>query len=159
MRSFKPLADKDSRVLILGSMPGPVALKKGQYYGFEGNHFWRLLPEILGVAQPSNYRRRVTLLKKNRIALWDVIESCLRRGAGDSRIRQVRPNDIAALVRRFRNIRAVFLNGRTAEKLYRRYFQYQIGIPCHYLPSTSPAYAAISYRGKKKAWRVILRHL
>jgi len=46
LRSFKPVVDENSRVLILGSMPGPEALRKRQYYGFDGNHFWKILPRL-----------------------------------------------------------------------------------------------------------------
>ncbi|HTL71139.1 MAG TPA: DNA-deoxyinosine glycosylase [Candidatus Eisenbacteria bacterium] len=159
LSSFPPFADDRSRILILGTMPGPVALARRQYYGFPGNHFWRILPEILEAAAPRTYREKIRLLKDRRIALWDVIRTCTRTGASDSSIRSVLPNDIPGLLRRRRAIRTIFLNGRTAETLYRRHFGDVIRIPAYTLPSTSPAHASMSYEKKKKAWSAILPYL
>ena len=53
LRSFKPVADRRSRVLILGSMPGPEALRKRQDYGFEANPFWHILPKNLEAPRPA----------------------------------------------------------------------------------------------------------
>ncbi len=159
IRSFRPLADSRSRILILGSMPGPEALRKKEYYGFNGNHFWRILPEILGVPQPLSYHEKIELLKNNRIALWDVLETCAREGASDSGIRSEKPNDIIRLIQRYPEIRTIFLNGKTAEKMYRKYFGGRIQIQAYGLPSTSPAHASIRYEKKRDQWRVILKTL
>jgi TDG/mug DNA glycosylase family protein len=32
IHSFDPIIDDNSRVLILGSMPGKISLEKGEYY-------------------------------------------------------------------------------------------------------------------------------
>src|SRR4051812_29590226 len=83
-RSFKPLASRASRALILGSMPGPEALRKQQYYGFAGNHFWKILPVLFDEPAPATYDQKLALVKRHRLALWDVIGSCVRPGALDS---------------------------------------------------------------------------
>ncbi len=157
--SFKPLADDRSRVLILGTMPGPVALKKREYYGFPGNHFWPIIFRLFREKPHTDFRKKKTLLRENRIALWDVIGACRRTGASDSSIRDVAPNDIPGLIRRRKNIRTIFLNGKTAEKLYRRHFADLIRIPAYALPSTSPAHASMSFEKKLKAWEAILPYL
>ncbi len=159
MFSFTPFSDSRSRILILGSIPGPVALKKREYYGFPGNHFWRIFSDLFAGGKTLSYREKKALLRENRVALWDVIGSCRRTGASDSSIRDVKRNDIAGLIRRRRGIRTIFLNGKTAEKLYRRYFGDLIRIPAYYLPSTSPAHASMSYERKKEAWKKILPYL
>lgn len=159
LKSFRSFADERSRILILGTMPGPMALARREYYGFPGNHFWRLLPEILEAPAPKNYPEKIQLLKEHRIALWDVIRSCTRIGASDSSIAEVVPNDIPGLIRRYAGIRTIFLNGRTAEKLYKKHFGKLIQIPAYTLPSTSPAHASMSYEEKKKAWSVIRNYL
>ena len=159
IRSFRSFADERSRILILGSIPGPEALRKREYYGFKGNHFWCILPEILKVPPPMNYTEKLRLLKENRIALWDVVGSCAREGASDSSIRLEKPNNIIRLIKKYPEIRTIFLNGKTAEKLFKKYFGDRIQIPAYYLPSTSPAHASIPYAKKREKWRVITRYL
>lgn len=159
LKSFQPLVDRRSRVLILGSMPGPVALKKRQFYGFDGNHFWQIIPKLFGVARPARYEDRIRLVKKNRIAIWDVLYSCTRVSALDSDIRAIKPNKIPELLKRYPNIRAVFINGRFAYNTFLRFFDGKINRPIFYLPSTSPAHAAMTLREKKKKWAAIKKFL
>lgn len=153
------MADDRSRILILGTMPGPVALERRQYYGYPGNQFWRIIPAVLSEPEPRDYRDRIDLLHRRRIALWDVLKTCRRTGASDSAIRDGVPNDIAALLRRYRSIETLFFNGKSAERLYRRYLGERIHIPCYTLPSTSPAHAARSLSQKTRAWGAILPYL
>src|SRR5262245_52527441 len=122
LRSFKPFVDKNSRVLILGSMPGPEALRKQQYYGFNGNHFWHIIPRLFDVPRPTEYKDKLKLIRANRIALWDVLESCTRPGALDSSIRNCKPNKIPALLKKFPHIRAVYINGKFAYNTFQKVF-------------------------------------
>ncbi len=159
IRSFKPLVDQRSRILILGSIPGPEALRKKEYYGFKGNHFWRIIPEILEARPPLSYKDKIDLLRGRRIGLWDVVNSCAREGASDNSIRREKPNNIARLIKNYPQIRTIFLNGKTAEKLYKKFFGHMIQVPAYYLPSTSPAHASMPYSKKLEEWRVITRYL
>ena len=148
--------DRQSRVLILGTMPGPEALRRRQYYGFPGNHFWPILQKLFGLEdRPLSYPEKIRLLKTNRIALWDVIASCRRVGASDSAITRVTPNRVTELLKEYPNIRTVFVNGNTAERLFRRYFRDPTRLPVRGLPSTSPAHAAMSFQEKLKRWSVV----
>ena len=158
-RSFKPFVSRASRVLILGSMPGPEALRKQQYYGFTGNHFWKLLPVLFKETPPTTYAQKIQLLKRNRLALWDVIGTCVRSGALDSSIRNLLPNDIPGLLKRYPNIRAVFVNGQFAHKTFQKHFQDGVSVPVQVLPSTSPANAMMSIAEKTQRWRAILKFL
>ena len=159
LRSFPAIADKNSRVLVLGSMPGPEALRRRQYYGFPGNHFWRLTSALLGVDDPQTYSARVNMLKKGGIALWDTISACTRPSALDSDIRGAVPNDITGLLRKYPGIKAVFANGRTAEKTLKKHFENRLTVSIHYLPSSSPANAGIGFSGKLKAWRLVSKYI
>lgn len=158
-QSFNPIIDKKSRVLILGSMPGPEALRKQQYYGFNGNHFWTILPAILGEQKPSEYRDKINLVRRHGIALWDVLKSCVRPGALDSAIRNMVCNPIPDLLKKYPNVRAVFINGRLAHKVFLDHFEGKVDRGVFRLPSTSPANAAMSMAEKMRQWSSLLKYL
>jgi hypoxanthine-DNA glycosylase len=156
LRSFPPLADERSRVLVLGTMPGPEALRRQQYYGFPGNHFWRIMRDLLADGRELSYDEKVALVRKHRIALWDVLESCERVGALDSAIKNVTPNAVPDLLARRPGIHTVFCNGALSAKLFGRHFADRVTVPMIPLPSTSPANAALPYPKKRALWRVVI---
>ncbi|HEU0283443.1 MAG TPA: DNA-deoxyinosine glycosylase [Gallionella sp.] len=160
IQSFPPIERADARILILGSMPGEASLRAGQYYAHPRNLFWRIMGELLGIDPASPYKQRAQALKSARIALWDVLHSCRRKGSLDSSIdgASLVPNDLAAFFLRHPEITHVFFNGSKAEECYRKHVRPATGIETiEYLrlPSTSPANASISYERKLEAWRVI----
>lgn len=156
---FRPVADRRSKILILGTMPGPTALKKQEYYGFSGNHFWKIMFQLFGVRQALSYPEKIKLLRENRIALWDVFRSCRRSGAADQNIEGAKVNAIPALLKKYPNIKTIFLNGRTAEKTFLAHFSNALKLPSDYLPSTSPAHAGMPFTKKLKSWSAILNRL
>lgn len=164
VRSFPPVAGRGAKALILGSMPGRASLAAGEYYAHPRNLFWPLLAEILGAPAGLPYSGRLRLLKRNRIALWDVLGSCIRPGSADSAIirSSMRPNDIAGLFRGQPGLRTVLFNGAKAEECYRRHVLLGLPAACSglkyvRLPSTSPAHAAMPYRVKYSLWKAALR--
>lgn len=159
LRSFSPLAGSKSKILILGTMPGPMALAKQEYYGFTGNHFWKILFRLFKVEPPLAYPEKVQLLKDKRIALWDVFKACERQGAADSAIKCAEHNDIPGLLKKYPNIKAVFTDSKIAENVYRQHFLPVVNLPYQNLPSPSPANAMMSLDQKVKAWSVILKSL
>ena len=155
--SFEPLVNRRSRVLILGSMPGPEALRKQQYYGFSGNHFWKIIPALVGTPVSERYEDRKRLILTHHLALWDVLRSCVRPGALDSAIRNPVPNDIPGLLKRYPNIVAIFINGQFAYKMFMKNYGDTVDLPVEVLPSTSPAHASITLAEKAKRWSSILK--
>ena len=109
LRCFPPVIDRRSQILILGTMPGPEALRRREYYGFREN-------------DGPTYPEKLALLRENRIALWDTIACCRRIGSSDGAMQQIAPNRVPQLIRRYPNIRVIFLNGETAWRLYQKYF-------------------------------------
>ena len=161
IRSFEPIGDRNAEVLILGSMPGTRSLTAGEYYAHPHNVFWRILCELLHFDAASSYEARVRALKSARIALWDVLHSCVRAGSLDAMIENdtQTANDFRRFFGGHRKIRRVFFNGAKAEACYRRHVLREIGpgtISYSRLPSTSPANASMSFAHKLRAWRAIL---
>lgn len=155
--SFPPIADERSRVLVLGTMPGVMSLRKQQYYGHPRNAFWPVMAALCGCELPDRYERRQEMLLGRGIAVWDVCRQCEREGSLDSNICNEEPNPIPALLARYPQIRAVAFNGQGAARLFRRYF----GEPPAtglILPSTSPAHA-IPFERKLAGWRPLLDYL
>ena len=157
IRSFAPVARRDARVLILGSMPGEESLRRRQYYAYIHNAFWRIMGELLELDRVE-YSERIRVLKSSGIALWDVLESCTRKGSSDTAIEGEVANDFARFFARHTRIKCVFFNGAKAEASFRRHVLPRLpaGLRTTRLPSTSPANASLPYRRKLEAWRVIL---
>ena len=93
-----------------------------------------------------------------RIAVWDVLESCLRPGSLDSEIDEATaiPNDFQAFFHMHPGIQRICFNGAKAEALFRkRVSPYLIAAPKELvrLPSTSPANASLSLEQKACVWR------
>jgi TDG/mug DNA glycosylase family protein len=160
---FPPIASPDARILILGSMPGVASLTAGEYYAHPRNAFWPIMGELIGAGPELAYAARVRRLTARRIAVWDVLQSCVRGGSLDSSIDEdsIVPNDFAAFFAKHRKIARVYFNGGTAERVFRRYVLADLGeraagIAIARLPSTSPAHAGRSFQQKLHAWRVAL---
>ena len=157
IKSFKPVVDQNSRVLILGTMPGEESLRQQQYYAHPRNLFWPLIYTIFNKPQEQDYGKRIQFLYSNRIALWDVFKSCEREGSLDNNIRKEESNDIAGLLEAFPNIRYVFCNGGAAWKQFQTNGFPFVKRPVFglRLPSTSPANASIPYETKLEQWSKI----
>lgn len=154
-KSFKPSIDNNSKILVLGSMPGVKSLEEQQYYAHPQNRFWKLigkfcntnnLPELI-------YKDKLQVLLQNQIALWDVIQSCKRNGSLDSNIKNETPNNIPELLNQFPNIKVICLNGNKSYSAFKKYFpellqQYK----CYHLPSTSPANAKYKLENLINEW-------
>lgn len=137
IKSFTPIIDKDSNVLVLGSIPSITSLDKQEYYGFKHNRFWKIIAAYFQV-ELSTYDEKVNLLKKQKIALWDVIASCEREGSLDVNIKKEIPNDIEGILSAHPNIKYVLCNGKKSFALYQKYFGH-LQVESFCLPSTSNA--------------------
>ena len=123
---FTAIAEENATLLILGSMPSEVSLKKQQYYGHERNAFWPIILSLLtnqSSHQTPSYELRKQLLIKNNIAVWDVLQSCYRQGSLDTAIKMdsIKTNDFYQFFSTYRAIKKVCFNGAKAETIYRKY--------------------------------------
>jgi G:T/U mismatch-specific DNA glycosylase len=100
IESFEPIASRNSKILILGSMPSVMSLSKYQYYGNPQNQFWKIVFDLFEEELVDDYEIKRNLLIENNIALWDVIKSCERDGSSDSKIRKEEINDFETFFQR-----------------------------------------------------------
>ena len=116
--------------------------------------------ELLGFDYTIDYELRISQIIKNKIALWDVLQRCERKGSLDSAIvaKTVQPNDFIAFFAEHRKIKKVLFNGTKAESEYKKHILANVAelypkISYHRLPSTSPAMASLSKIAKLAEWR------
>lgn len=153
--NFKPIYNKESKVLILGSHPSVKSKEVGFYYGNPRNRFWLVLGEILkeDFTHASIAEKELLLLKHN-IALSDVVYACYIEGSSDASINNVTPNEAINTIINSCNITNVILNGKTAYNFFIKYFkEYEKMAIC--LPSTSPANAAKSTNDLIHEWSIL----
>ena len=156
--SFPPVVYKNSKILILGSMPGAKSLQMQQYYAFPQNQFWRIMFSLFDEGFSDDYEVRINLLKQNRVALWDVIESCERKGSTDTEIKAEIDNNIPDLIKNHPRIQAIFCNGQKAYKNLLKILGKEFRIPIIVLPSTSPLHT-VRFEEKLESWQVIRHYL
>lgn len=178
INSFSPILSLAPTKLILGSMPGKRSLQEVQYYAHPQNVFWRIIENLYNSdrVQYKNtdyakadhrkklYEEKIQLIKKSDLALWDVLQGCSREGSLDSDIIEssIVINDFSAFLAKHKTIKHIYFNGAKAEQLYKRYVVPTLGepekhLPTTRLPSTSPAYAALSFENKLQAWQLMMQ--
>lgn len=150
--SFPAVASAETRLLILGSLPGEVSLSRNQYYGHPRNQFWRLMERVIGSElERLPYAERLAMLLRSGVGLWDVIETAYRIGSLDGAIRGHRANMLGAFVQSLPSLRAIAFNGAKASEIGRKQLDRQGGPALVTMPSSSPAYA-IPFERKAAAW-------
>jgi len=156
--AFPPSVDENTRLLILGSLPGDASIRQGEYYAHRGNAFWSLLGDVLGEdLRGLPYAMRLKRLRMRGVGLWDVIESADREGSLDSAIRGAELRDLPIFVSRLPMLRAIAFNGKTAALHGRRQIGEDSGLALIDLPSSSGAYASMPREKKAEAWQLLRR--
>lgn len=155
LTGFPLIMQPDARLLIMGSFPGEASLAAQQYYAHPRNQFWRLLAGVLGDDLASlDYEVRLAKLARHRIGLWDVIIACEREGSLDSAIRRAQAADFSILHGGFPDLTTIAFNGKTSGKFAPQFEA--AGFRTVLLPSSSPAYAQLSFEQKLVRWRALL---
>ncbi len=161
---FPPIVDSGATVLVLGSLPSRKSLEASEYYAHPQNAFWRIMGEFFGAGLDVPYAKRTEMLKASHIAVWDVLASSFRQGSMDSDIdiATARPNDFASFLTTHSTIRLVCFNGQKAARIFERmvlsrHSELQSDLRYETLPSTSPAFAAMSFEDKLRKWSIVLQ--
>ena len=138
INTLKPIYDKNSKVLILGSIPSTKSRNDGFYYAHPQNKYWLTLSKIYNENIPKTKKKKITFLKTHYIALSDVLKSCEILLSNDSSIKNPIPNNLNYIIENS-NIKTIFTTGKKAYILYQKYCYPKTKIEAIYLPSTSPA--------------------
>ncbi|MDX1808388.1 MAG: DNA-deoxyinosine glycosylase [Sulfurospirillaceae bacterium] len=157
IKSFEPIVDTNSYVLILGSIPSVKSLEEMQYYAHPQNAFWFIMSELFHFERKLEYNQRLEILLKNRIALYDVIGSCERAGSLDSAIKNAKHQDFEQFFQKHSNIKHVFCNGGKAYSEFTKIYKGDKSV--YKLPSTSPAFAKMKKEEKLEEWKIITKVL
>ena len=154
---FPPVIDKNTEILILGSLPSDISILKGEYYANPQNQFWNIIFTIFnnGV-QIVDYKEKLTLLLKNKIGLWDVLTEANRPGSLDSNIKQEVLNDFSGLFIDYPKIKLLAFNGDKAFNLYVKNREGIAQKEMVRLTSSSPANTNKTVSLKIKEWQVAL---
>lgn len=152
---FDPVYDRNSEILILGTLPSVKSREQRFYYGHKQNRFWKVIAALYGEAVPVTIEEKKKILLRHHIALFDVIAECDIAGSSDSTIRNVVPTDLSVILKQA-PVRKIFANGNKAYDLYMKYSYEKTGMEARRLPSTSPANAAYQMERLLQSWKVIL---
>jgi hypoxanthine-DNA glycosylase len=157
---FAPvIRPEDTRVLILGSLPGAMSLAAGRYYANPRNQFWRLAGAVVERdLAPLAYEDRLEALLESGIGLWDTVAAATRKGSLDQAIRLHEASDLAGLVAGLPRLRAVGFNGGKSAAIGRPRLASHSHLELLDLPSSSPAFT-ISFEAKLERWLTLRRFL
>ena len=160
LSGFSPSIDENCTILILGSMPSVKSLEQQQYYAHPQNRFWPLMSIFFnqGIV-PTNYQKKLSMLLKNHVALWDSIDSCIRKGSLDSAIYDEKSNDFNELFNKYPKITTICFNGGKSFQCFKKYNKDLLNNPqftFYTLPSTSPANARFRLPMLQESWQKAL---
>ncbi len=155
--SFEPIYNKQTEILILGSLPGEKSLQEQRYYAHPQNVFWKILatiysPEFL----TDDFQKQKKMLLLYRLGLWDLVMKAQRKGSLDSELRDIQINNVLELQLQLPNLKKVVFNGNTAYQLYKKEIPFLEFVEYHIMPSTSPANAKMNYTEKLNCWKEVL---
>ncbi|MFC3174140.1 DNA-deoxyinosine glycosylase [Novosphingobium bradum] len=159
-QAFAPVVAPNTRVLILGSLPGEASLAAGRYYAHPRNRFWHLAGAVIGRADLPDlaYEARLAALLAAGLGLWDAIASARRTGSLDAAIREAEAAPLRQLAQTLPALRAVGFNGARAAAIGRRALAGS-SLALIDLPSSSPAHAAMPLAAKQARWLELAAHL
>lgn len=154
-KSFEPIINDKSKILILGSLPSDKSIIANEYYGNKTNQFWDIISLIFEKERIKfkNYNEKIQFLNNHYIALWDVYCLAERKCSLDSDIKNGEFNNIKELLDKYTNIKTVLLNGKKSELAFKKYMKNE-NIICNYkyVPSSSSANTRFSLLEKVKYW-------
>lgn len=159
--AFPPVVAPHTRVLVLGSLPGEASLKAQRYYAHPANRFWHLIGGVIGRSDFPGlaYEDRLAVLLDAGIGLWDAVATAQRKGSLDTALRSVEPAPLADLAATLPALRAVAFNGTASARIATPQLAGRTDLARVQLPSSSPAYCAVTLAQKQAQWNSLRAYL
>lgn len=156
--TFPPFIFEEAKIIILGSFPSVKSRESNFYYMHPQNRFYRILSNLFGedVYSYSIDEKKSFLIRK-KIALYDVVQSCIISGSSDSSIKEVEYIDLDDILLHT-NIQHIFLNGSKAASLFIKHFKRYQNIAT-ILPSTASTNAKMTLDELTKKYQIIIKYL
>jgi len=156
-QALPPVVDKTTEYLVLGTMPGEQSLLHQQYYNNPRNQFWKIIADAFNKKKTfADYDDKLTTLKNNKIGLWDVLETCDRKGSSDSNIENPTLNNFDKLFKKFPNIKTVIFNGQDSNDYFNSLVFDKADKIYLQLSSTSSANGHKTVDEKTQEWKAAL---
>lgn len=154
---FPALIDENTKILVLGTMPGGRSILKGEYYANPTNQFWKIIFRTFNSGESVlRYDDKTELLLKNRIGLWDVLYRANRAGSLDSNIQNEELNTFEQLFKDFSKIKAIIFNGQKPANYFKGIRNIPKDIEYYILPSTSSANTNKTFESKFQEWKEVI---
>jgi hypoxanthine-DNA glycosylase len=156
---FPPVTRPDTRLLLLGSLPGAMSLAEQRYYANPRNQFWQLVGAVIGRdLRALGYEARLKTLLDAGVGLWDTVAAATRKGSLDQDIKLHEASDLAGLAAALPALRAVGFNGGKSASIGRRGLAARPDLALVDLPSSSPAFT-LPFETKLERWLELRRFL
>lgn len=153
---FDPIVDKNTKIIILGTLPGPESLATNQYYASPNNCFWRIIFDIFNQLPIVDYNSKCGFLLEHKMGIWDVMGSANREGYADSNIQNFIPNDFGTFIKKHSQLRGFIFNGGKAEDAFRNAFPSLYTTTKHELVLSSSGALAKKYIEKRDNWKLAI---
>ena len=155
---MKPIIDKNTEILILGSYPWKESLKRGEYYTNPKNVFWKIF-NIDKKKVP--YKERIKFLLKNKIGLWDSCLTANRKTSLDKDIEDCVANNFKFIFKNH-NIKKILFNWKKAKEEFNNLVKEQNiklnpKLKLILVSSTSNSNTWKTEKEKKKEWLKALK--
>lgn len=155
--SLPPIVDMETEILVLGTMPGENSLTNQQYYNNPNNQFWKIIFSIFNNGLSiDNYDKKIELLKKHKIGLWDVLKTCEREGSSDAKIKNIVLNNFEDFFNKYSKIKIVIFNGKDSYSYFKQFITKNFDKTFFQLNSTSSLNSHSTINQKTEEWE---RHL